>query len=79
MSHIPYMCNLSNIILWSKVSNAFYRSKTILIYFSFECSAGVDMSITSIMAYSVESPDFKPYRFALKSEISVKKNISHYA
>ena len=54
MSHIPYMCNLSNIILWSKVSNAFNRSKNILIYVSFECSAGVDLSINSIMAYSVE-------------------------
>ena len=36
------------------VSNAFSISKNILIDVSFECSAVIVLSITSIMAYLVE-------------------------
>ena len=54
MSYIPYMCNLFNKMLWSKVSNAFDKSKNKLIGVLFESSAVVVLSITSVMAYSVE-------------------------
>ena len=54
ISHIPCVCNLFNKILWPKVSNAFDISKNILICVSFESSSVIVLSITSMMAYSVE-------------------------
>ena len=48
------MCNLFNKMLWSVVSNAFDRSKNILIGVSFESSAVIVLSITSMMASLVE-------------------------
>ena len=41
-------------MLCSKVSNVFDRSKNILIGVSFESGAATVLSITSVMAYSVE-------------------------
>ena len=41
-------------MLWFKVSNDFDRSKNILIGVSCESSAVIVLSITSMMAYSVE-------------------------
>ena len=53
-SFSPYKCNLLNNIEWSKVSNAFEKSENILMGVSLESMAVIVLSITSIMAYSVE-------------------------